>query len=229
VTTVELGVQSLDAEVLRLSGRGHTAADCARAAALLKEAGFTLILQMMTGLPGDTPEKSLETARRIIALRPDGVRVYPTVIVRGTPLEALWHAGRYREHTVEEAVILGARLLDLFEEAGIPVIRFGLNPTDALSGGDAVGGAYHPALREKCEAERYYQKALALVSEADRGKIVTFAAGEGRTSQVLGQRRWNAARLRERFGIRDIRVVEKKLPPGALLRESSCNSDTKPV
>ena len=59
---------------------------------------------MMTGLPGDSPEKSLETARRIAALKPDGVRIYPTVIVRDTALFDLWQAGRYKEHSVEDAV-----------------------------------------------------------------------------------------------------------------------------
>jgi histone acetyltransferase (RNA polymerase elongator complex component) len=100
---------------------------------------------MMTGLPLDTDEGAVQTARFLAALRPDGVRIYPTVIVRGTALEALWKKGLYREHTVEDAVRVCARILPVFEEAGIPVIRIGLNPTDELSGGDAVAGAYHPA------------------------------------------------------------------------------------
>ena len=101
---------------------------------------------MMTGLPGSNDESDIESARRIAALGPDGVRVYPTVIVRDTALCDLWRAGKYREHTVEDAVRVCARILPVFEAAGIPVIRLGLNPTEDLSGGDAVGGAYHPAL-----------------------------------------------------------------------------------
>ena len=133
VRTIELGTQSMDEEVLRRSGRGHSAEDLRRAARMIREAGFELILQMMTGLPGDTLEKSLYTARELITLEPDGVRIYPTVIVRGTELFDLWRRGEYREHTVEEAVDWCARLLPLFEEAGIPVIRLGLNPTEELS------------------------------------------------------------------------------------------------
>ena len=117
VETIELGAQSMDGEVLRLSGRGHTAEDVERAAAAVRSAGFRLILQMMTGLPGDSEEKDLETARRLIALRPDGVRIYPTVIVRGTPLWEQWRRGAYRAHTVEEAVAVCAKLLPLFEAA----------------------------------------------------------------------------------------------------------------
>ena len=148
VETVELGAQSMDGEVLRLSGRGHTAEDVVRSSEAVKAAGFRLILQMMTGLPGDSAEKDIETAKKLIALRPDGVRIYPTVIVRDTALYDLWRAGEYREHTVEDAVAVCAQLMPLFEEANIPVIRLGLNPTEELSQGAAVAGAYHPALGE---------------------------------------------------------------------------------
>ena len=118
VETVELGAQSMDAEVLRRSARGHTAEDVEHASKLIKASGFRLILQMMTGLPGDTAEKDIETARKIIALEPDGVRIYPTVIVRDTALYDMWRAGKYREHTVEDAVSVCAQLVPLFEAAG---------------------------------------------------------------------------------------------------------------
>ena len=148
VETIELGAQSLCDEVLQCAHRGHTAADVENASRLIRTSGFQLILQMMTGLPGDSPERSIRTAEKIIPLKPDGVRIYPTVIVRDTELYDRWRAGEYREHTVEDAVALCARLLPLFEKAGIPVIRLGLNPTEELSGGAAVAGAYHPALGE---------------------------------------------------------------------------------
>ena len=141
VETVELGAQSMDDTVLRLSGRGHTAAAVEQASRQIKAAGFRLILQMMTGLPGATDETDLESARRLIALRPDGVRIYPTVIVKDTALYESFRAGTYREHTVEDAVRVCARIVPLFEAAGIPVIRLGLNPTEELSGGAAAGGA----------------------------------------------------------------------------------------
>ena len=168
VETVELGAQSMDDEVLRLSGRGHTAEDVERAARLVKEAGFRLILQMMTGLPGD-----MRTAEKLIALRPDGVRIYPTVIVRDTALFELWQAGKYREHRVEDAVCVCARLLPLFEAAGIPVIRLGLNPTEELSAGAAAGGAYHPALGELVKSRILREKAAALLEGVVPGSSAT--------------------------------------------------------
>lgn len=214
VETVELGAQSMDEEVLRLAGRGHRAEDVERASRMIREAGFSLVLQMMTGLPGDTPEKDLETAKRIIALEPDGVRIYPTVIVRGTALYELWRAGQYREHTVEDAVAVCARLLPLFETAGIEVLRVGLNPTEELSGGEAAAGAYHPALGELVRSRIYRNRAEELLAGIAPGSRVTLAVGRGKTSQMTGQHRQNLDWLRERFDLAEIRVRENPAPEG---------------
>ena len=207
VETVELGAQSMDDGVLRLSGRGHTAEDVRRAARLVREAGFRLILQMMTGLPGDTEEKSLSTARELIPLRPDGVRIYPTVVVRDTALYELWQRGLYREHTVEDAVRLCAKLLPLFEAAGIPVIRLGLNPTEELSGGGAAAGAYHPALGELVRSRILREKAELLLEGTEPGSRVVLAVQPRLLSQMLGPKRANVSFLRERFGLSELRVV----------------------
>ena len=198
VRTIELGAQSMDEEVLRRSGRGHSAEDLRRAARMIREAGFELILQMMTGLPGDTLEKSLYTARELITLEPDGVRIYPTVIVRGTELFDLWRRGEYREHTVEEAVDWCARLLPLFEEAGIPVIRLGLNPTEELSGGEAAAGAYHPALGELVKSRILLNRARELLRTVLPGKV-KLGVRSSLLSQALGQHRRNLETLRREF------------------------------
>ena len=189
VETVELGAQSMDDAVLRLSGRGHTAAQTEAASRQIRAAGFRLILQMMTGLPGSTDELDLETARRLIALRPDGVRIYPTVIVRDTALYDMWRAGTYREHTVEDAVRVCARIVPLFGAAGIPVIRLGLNPTEELSGGA--------------------EKARGLLRGVEPGSRVVLAVGKGRTSQMAGQHRENLRRLTEEFHLAEIKIREQ--------------------
>ena len=209
VETVELGAQSMDDEVLRRAERGHTAQDVERASRLIKAAGFRLILQMMTGLPGATDESDIETARRLVALRPDGVRVYPTVIVRDTALFDLWQAGEYREHTVEDAVRVCAKIVPLFEAAGIPIIRLGLNPTEELSGGAAVGGAYHPALGELVKSRILLEKARALLNGIEPGSRVTLEVGRGKTSQMAGQHRENLRRLTEEFSLADVKIKEK--------------------
>lgn len=208
VETIELGAQSMSERVLALSGRGHTAADVEDAARAVKGAGFRLILQMMTGLPGADDESDVESARRIAALGPDGVRVYPTVIVRDTALCDLWRAGRYKEHTVEDAVRVCARILPVFEQAGIPVIRLGLNPTEDLSGGDAVGGAYHPALGELVKSRIMRDRAEKILSGAKRGEQAVLRVNPRLMSQLVGQHGANRAYLVERFGLDGLRVIQ---------------------
>ena len=209
VNTIELGVQSMDAQVLRQSGRGHTAEDAVKAAGLVKALGFTLILQMMTGLPGSDQGKDMETARRLIALGPDGVRIYPTVIVRDTALYELWQQGKYREHTVDEAVETCAAILPLFDAAGIPVIRLGLNPTDDLSGGDAAGGAYHPALGELVKSRVLLQNVRGLLQGERLGGELCITVPRGKTSQMTGQRRSNILALQREFGFSAVKVEER--------------------
>ena len=218
VETVELGAQSMCDEVLLRSGRGHTSEDTVKAAKLVKDAGFTLILQMMTGLPGSDDARDIQTARSIAALHPDGVRIYPTVILRDTPLYDLWQAGMYREHTVEDAVRVCARILPIFADAGIPVIRLGLNPSDELSGGAAVGGAYHPALGELVRARLWRDKAETLLAGVEPGADVVLGVAPNRISVMTGQHRANLSYLQERFTLRSVRVCAADVPDGEIVR-----------
>ena len=196
VTAVELGAQSMDDAVLARNGRGHTAADTAKAARLIQGAGFELALQMMTGLPGDTPEGGRETARHIIALRPDAVRIYPTVVLEGTELEAAFRAGDYRPQSLDEAVADCAALLMLFEEAGIPVIKLGLHA--GLAG--YVAGPYHPAFRQLCEGRIMRERLEGQLPPGFKGDIVV-AVHPADVSNMVGQGRRNTDTLRER-GVR---------------------------
>ena len=210
VTTIELGCQSMDPDVLDLSGRGHNPEDVVSAAKQIHNAGIDLIVQMMTGLPGSTEEKEIDTARKLIALEPDGVRIYPTVIVRGTKLYDMWMAGEYKEHTVEQAVQAGSRLIPMFRDAGIPVIRFGLNPTEDLSSGEAVGGAYHPALGELVYSCIMLQNARRALKDIPRDQNVILKVGKGLTSKMAGQRRENINILQKEFSPASIKIVEDK-------------------
>lgn len=225
VETIELGAQSMDDGVLIRAGRGHSAKDVEDASALIKNAGFKLILQMMTGLPGDTAEKSIETARKIIALSPDGARIYPTVIVRDTELYSLWKRGEYAEHTVKEAVSLGAELLPMFEEAGIPIIRFGLNPTEELSGGDAVGGAYHPALGELVQSRVFLNRAKALLREKGHGEYVKIGVNSADISKMTGQHRGNIEALMGEFHLKGLKIVPAAVEKGEISLISLADRD----
>lgn len=216
VQTVELGAQSLCDNVLWLSNRGHTAKEVEEAARMVKQAGFELILQMMTGLPGDTDESCVETAKRIIALHPDGVRIYPTVIVRDTELYDMWRAGTYKEHTVSDAVRVCAKITKLFDEAGIPIIRMGLNPTEDLSGGDAVGGAYHPALGELVRSRMMLDKAVELLDGIEPDKRVILGVNKSDVSKMIGQHRCNAEALKTQFKLKSIKIIQTDINSGEI-------------
>ena len=216
VETVELGAQSMCDAVLTASGRGHLAADTERAVGLLREKGFQVVLQMMTGLPGADPASDLHTAERLSALRPQGVRVYPTLVLRDTPLAELWKRGEYRAQSVEEAVQTCAPVLESFLASGIPVLRLGLHPSGELEQ-KLLAGPYHPALGElvysrlyRNEAERQLAACRALPS------AVTLLVHRGGVSKLTGQGRQNLLWLKARFGLEEIRVSEGELPSGSI-------------
>lgn len=223
VKTIELGAQSMCAQVLEASGRGHSPEDTERASALIKARGFRLILQMMTGLPTDTKERSIETARRLIAMEPDGVRIYPTVVLRDTPMYDMWQQGLYTPHSVEQAVDWCAEILPMFESAGIPVIRLGLNPSEELSSGQAAAGAYHPAFGELVRSRLLLDRALSLLNGAEGAGEITLLVNKSDISAMVGQKRCNIKTLAERFPELKIKISEGDVPRGEIVLRSADN------
>jgi len=148
VTEIELGVQSMCDDILQKNNRGHTSEDVAKAVSIIKRYKFSLGLQMMIGLIGDSFEKDIYTAREITQLAPDFVRIYPTLVFKNTEIYRQFEKGEYIPLTVERAAEISARLLKIFDESSIKVIRLGL----LLDGDDAknnfVAGPYHPRFSE---------------------------------------------------------------------------------
>lgn len=157
VRTIEIGAQSLDEEVLRLAGRGHSTQQVLDAAFAIKMAGFNLGMQMMIGLPGDNLEKAIQTACCFVSLGADDVRIYPTVVIKDTELENLYSTGNYKTLSLEEAVEWTKHLYFLFEENNVKVIRVGLHPSDDLTNnGCYIDGPYHQSFRELVLTEIWY-------------------------------------------------------------------------
>ena len=196
VTSIELGCQSMNDEVLLLNGRGHTSDDVVKASELIKEYGFEFGVQMMTGLYGDSDETAIKTAEKLIALSPDTVRIYPTVVLEGTRLSELYKAGEYKPQIVEEASELCARLIPMFTEKGVRIIRLGLH-----SGGNVeegfVAGAYHPAFKEICESKIYFQNILKEIRRENIPKgDITLTVNKKCVSALVGQKRSNIEKLK---------------------------------
>ena len=204
ITTIELGAQSMDDAVLLANDRGHTAEDVRRACELIKSYGFDLGLQMMTGLYQSTPDSDIQTAREFIALQPSCVRIYPTIVMKGTRLGDLYEQGLYQPQTLEEAVALCARLIRLFEENGVRVIRVGLHDSESLKE-NRLSGPYHPAFKELCESRIMLDRAMELLSGKDRGAY-TLAVNPRCRSKMTGNKKANLSALKE-MGY-DITIVE---------------------
>lgn len=189
VTFIELGAQSTDDTVLAFNQRGHTARDIREASHKVKNYGFSLGLQMMTGLYKSTIESDIKTCEDIIALKPDTVRIYPTVIIKGTRLDELYRSGEYTVQTLPGAVSLCARLLRMFYDAGIRVIRLGLHSGGAVEEG-YTAGPYHPAFGELCESRLYLDSAFEKLYLLPKGQYTIFVE-ETQVSKMIGQKRMN--------------------------------------
>jgi histone acetyltransferase (RNA polymerase elongator complex component) len=212
VKAIELGAQSMDDGVLSLNRRGHSADDIVAASKLIKEWGFELGLQMMTGLYGSTEEKDIETAKKIAALEPKTVRIYPTITLEGTALCEYFKKGLYTPPSLEASVQLCAKLLMFFEEKNIAVIRLGLHAMPSIEKNYAAG-PWHPAFRELCQSVIYFDKAHKEFESAYKNgtdEVVLFVAN-GEVSKLCGQHRKNLIALEKEFNV-NIKIREKEMP-----------------
>ena len=189
VTSIELGAQSMDNSVLELNKRGHTAEDVCTASTLIRQSGFSLGLQMMTGLYGSCEQSDINTARRFIAIKPDTVRVYPTVILQGTDLANYYLSGKYQPYTMDRSVALCARLILMFEQAKIRILRLGLHYSDSLAA-NSLGDNYHPAFKELCENKIFLNSFLEKSKHIGTKRLNVFI-NEKSLSKFTGQKKAN--------------------------------------
>ena len=210
VETIELGVQSLDEDVLRASFRGHSADDVFAASSLIKGYGFKLGIQTMTGLPMDSREKDLDTTYKVAGIKPDVVRIYPVLVIRGTNLEVLMRQGQYTPQSLDEATDICSELLALYRQHNINVIRIGLQASDNISErSEVAGGPFHPAFRQLVEARlalRQIEEAIGSQGLCD-GKNLLIRTGSGNISNITGQKKKNLECLYRKYGYKKVKVV----------------------
>lgn len=221
VGTVELGVQSMDDEILRKAGRGHTSKDVVKSAALIKSWGLNLGLQQMIGLPGDTVEKDIDTAEQFVCLHPDIVRIYPCLVLNDTQLADLYHNGEFVPLNVGQAVEISKKLLLKFEENGINVIRIGLQPSEQINlEGDVLAGPYHPAFRELVESSVARDQINYILDEKvklDSANFVEFLVPERDVSIVRGQNGSNIEYFKQKFGLSNfVTTIDSTLSRGTI-------------
>lgn len=192
VTAIELGAQSMSDKVLKLNNRGHSSEDVKKSSALIKEYGFSLGLQMMTGLYGSDDNTDIYTAKELISLAPETVRIYPTIVLKDTDLALLYNEGKYKPQTVQKAAILCGELLEMFEKTNIRVIRLGLH---SIEEDKLVAGPWHPAFSEICQSKIFLKNALKLMGE--KGRYIIFV-NKSSVSKMIGQNRENIKAMEEK-------------------------------
>lgn len=188
VRAIELGVQTTDDSVLSASGRGHSAADSLAAIRCIKNKGLHAGAQLMPGLPGDTPASSLASLEQVIAAGADFLRIYPTVVLKGTGLARLYEGGGFTPLSLHRGVSLCALLLQRAMQAGIPVIRIGLQADHGLDDKSILAGCWHPALGQLVRSRLYADLITCVVPP---GVSVRVHCHPKRLSDVVGVKKCN--------------------------------------
>ncbi|MFA6200784.1 MAG: radical SAM protein [Bacteroidales bacterium] len=198
VKTIELGAQSLSQDVLDFSQRGHSVEDVENASKLINGYGFELGLQMMIGLPKDTIDKSIQTAKKIIEFGAKNTRIYPTLVIEKTKLADQYRKGEYQALTIEKAVDWTAIIYKIFYDAGIKILRVGLHPSEALiNKTELLAGAFHVSFRELVLTKIWYENLQTIKSDAS--KILTIYTAPNSINQAVGYNSTNKIILKQRF------------------------------
>lgn len=201
VRLVEIGVQSMDSHVLRESGRGYEPDTVQQAFAYLQRGGLSVGGQLMIGLPGETTAGVVAGSYRLAELRPACVRLYPTLVMRGSVLAARYASGHYRALGLHRAIALTARLKNIFSEHNIPVIRMGLQASGSLEE-NILAGPYHPAFGEMVLGRIFFTRIRKLLHnrQKDAAHRLVLAA----TDESLFRGKGNCSRQRlQQLGLLD--------------------------
>jgi len=224
VSTIELGVQSMDDSVLALSRRGHTSSDTENAVDLLKKYDFNIGLQMMIGLPGDDESRSVSTAHRISELSPDFVRIYPTVVLAGSSLAELYKNGEYVPLSLGEGVSVSKKCYLIFRENNIKVIRMGLQATEDLQEGTSIiAGPYHPSFGHLVYSEIFLDDITGILeSKSSLPDEISIRVHPKSVSELRGLKNGNISKIKKLFDIKSVCVVpDPSLPEGGFVIDAN--------
>ncbi len=201
VKTVELGVQSFDDRVLHASQRGHSSEDSIRAARIVKEKGIELGIQLMPGLPKESSVSFFRTLQQVIELGPDFVRLYPTLVINGSGLADEYQQGRYQPMSMNRAIALCCRAKELLDQAGVQILRMGLQASESLEK-ELLAGPYHPAFGELVAARHWFRRVRQLLASCPAENRLRLSISHRDVSAFVGPKRVNMKRLRE-LGLED--------------------------
>ncbi|MBU2522458.1 MAG: radical SAM protein [Proteobacteria bacterium] len=210
VATVEIGAQSMDDKVLFLAGRGHTSSDTEKAVSILKERNYEVGIQMMIGLPGDDGSMSLYSAKKIAALSPDFVRIYPTLVLKNSILSRYYEEGKYIPLSLEKSVTLAKDIYLIFRQKKIQVIRMGIQASEHFERETAIlAGPYHPAFGHLVHSEIFFEMASSIIESEgiDSCDSVEIKVHPRSISKMRGIKNFNVKTLKKRFNIKSLEII----------------------
>lgn len=222
VSTVELGVQSMNDNVLALSNRGHTSHDTINAVQLLRARGFTIGIQLMPGLPGDSEEVFMDTIDKVIGLRPHMVRLYPTLVMRGTKLAQWYKQGKYTPMGLTHTVSVCKEACIGLESSGIPVIRIGLMSSPSLlRQGEIIAGPWHPSLGFLVQSAIHLERLRPYLPTVGDKRNILLRAPREEIPLVRGHRKAGIKYIEAITGavVKDI-MPDDSIPPGTISVQS---------
>lgn len=204
VDVIELGVQSFDDRVLQLSNRGHDSAVVYEAASLIQDYRFTLGIQLMIGLPGDSLESCLFSAQETVKIKPQLARLYPTIVIEDTELMKQYRQGIYTPLPLEKAVNITKEMYLILQQSGIKIIRVGLKSSDLIQkNGQIIGNTFHPAFRQLVEGqiarEMLEKQLITLLEEDPQNDTVTFVSNAHNFSNMIGNKKVNRIYFQEKY------------------------------
>lgn len=227
VSTIELGVQSMNDKVLSLSNRGHTAQSTIDAVALLKKNGYEVGMQMMVGLPEDSAESTLKSAKEVLDLKPDFIRIYPLIVLKGSLVAKWYKTGKYNPLTLDECIDLVKKIYLLFSLENIPVIRMGLQASEMLQDDDSmIAGPWHPAFGHLVLSEIFFDKAKEKIkktlSDSSNNNVISIRVHPSSESKLRGNKNNNIMKLKECFP-----EVSLQVNTDSLIDKESVKVDSK--
>lgn len=219
VTTIELGVQSLDDNVLKTACRGHTRQDVFKAVTAVRKRPIQCGLQLMPGLPGEDYWSLISTAEEARQLTPDFIRIYPTLVIAHTKLAELYLQGAYQPLSLDQAIKRTAYIKLLFERSAIKIIRTGLQATTDLADTDVVlAGPYHPAFGELVDSYLFWVMITQFFDHWPHHNLeVVIHHHPKDTSKIHGNKNNNLHKWHQQYSFRDITLIPDGSTPGEVV------------
>ena len=200
VQIIELGVQSMDDDVLKAAKRGHTSEQVVKASNLIKKHGFILGHQVMVGLPESTLEKEIATIKSCIALKPEIVRIYPVYVLKESKLWDMYENKEYVPLELEEAVKRASAMYSMCVQNGINVIRIGLQTTEEINSKNVeIIGPVCDNYKERVLSYISYNNVKQKLDKLKSNKQVNLVVNSKEVNYIVGNNKINLHKLNSEY------------------------------